>query len=90
MEALGAQRAGDVVKKNEQPSERSSTGDRPEVMTIAEAAVFLRVNHKTLREAVNRGDVPGAVRVGRVWRLSRSALVSWLQGSASPALGETR
>jgi len=52
-----------------------------EVMNVDEAAGFLRVNPKTLREAVNRGQVP-ARRIGRVIRLERSVLLDWLRAEA--------
>jgi len=60
----------------------------PEMLTVEEAAAFLRVNRKTLYEAVRLGSVPGVVRLGRTIRISRSALIGWVQGNGSPALGE--
>jgi excisionase family DNA binding protein len=62
--------------------------DAPEVLTVEEAAALLRVNHKTLREAIHRNEVPGVVRLGRVIRLSRTALLDWVQGSAVLRSGE--
>jgi len=56
--------------------------DAPEVLTVEEAAALLRVNHKTLRDAINRKEVPGVIRLGRVIRLSRPALLEWLKASA--------
>jgi len=49
---------------------------------VEEAAALLRVNHKTLRDAIRRNEVPGVVRLGRVIRLSRTALLEWLKASA--------
>jgi excisionase family DNA binding protein len=37
-------------------------------LTIAEAAEWLSVDHKTVRRMVERGEIP-ALRVGRVWRI---------------------
>jgi excisionase family DNA binding protein len=54
----------------------------PDVLTIEEAAALLRVNHKTLRDAIHRNEVPGVVRLGRVIRLSRTALIEWFRASA--------
>jgi len=54
----------------------------PEVLTVAEAAALLRINEKTLREAITRTEVPGVRRIGRVIRLSRQALVQWLSGKS--------
>ena len=54
------------------------------------AARLLRVNRKTLYDAVRAGEVPGVVRVGRSIRIGRDALLGWLQGNGSPALGDPR
>lgn len=60
------------------------------VLTIDEAACLLRVNRKTLYDAVRMGQVPGVVRLGRTIRIGRTALLSWVQGNGGPALGEHR
>jgi excisionase family DNA binding protein len=62
--------------------------DATEFLTVDEAASLLRVNRKTLYESIRRGDVPGAVHVGRSVRLRRSVLLSWSSGNSSPALGK--
>lgn len=59
-------------------------------MTVEEAAAYLRVNRKTLYEAIRIGKGPAVVRLGRSIRVSREALVSWLRGNGGPALGEDR
>ena len=48
-----------------------------EVMTIEEAASFLRLSKSTVYEYVRCGVIP-ARRIGRVWRLSRRALEEYL------------
>lgn len=53
----------------------------PEVMTLEEAADFLKVPVGDLEAMVARGGVP-ARRIGDAWRLSRSALVAWLGAGA--------
>jgi excisionase family DNA binding protein len=60
--------------------------EAPDVLTVDEAADLLRVNRKTLYESIRRGQVP-AGRIGGTIRLSRTALVSLLQGNGGPALG---
>lgn len=62
----------------------------PPVLTIDEAARLLRVNRKTLYDAVRAGEVPGVVRLGRSIRIGRDALLRWMEGNASPALGDDR
>jgi excisionase family DNA binding protein len=56
-----------------------------EVLTVDEAAAILRVNRKTVYDSINRGEVPGVLRLGKTIRLSRAALLSWVRGSAEPA-----
>lgn len=50
-----------------------------EVLTVAEAAKFLRVGINQLYDAIGRLEVPHR-RIGKSIRLSRSALVRWLAG----------
>ncbi|WP_338867959.1 helix-turn-helix domain-containing protein [Myxococcus stipitatus] len=59
-------------------------------LTVEEAAALLRVNRKTLYEAIRLGQVPGVMRLGRVLRIRRVALVQWQSGNSGPALGENR
>ena len=61
-----------------------------QVLTVDEAARLLRVNRKTLYEAIRAGDVPGVVRLGRSLRIGREALLRWMEGNGSPALGDDR
>jgi hypothetical protein len=48
-----------------------------EVMTLAEAAAWLRVPEEGLRTDVFAGRVPARLIAGE-WRLSRAALIAWL------------
>ncbi|WP_395830372.1 helix-turn-helix domain-containing protein [Archangium violaceum] len=70
------------------PTPPGSDSSAPEFLTVDEAAVLLRVNRKTLYESIRRGEVPGAVHLGRSVRLRRSVLLSWTPGNSSPALGK--
>jgi excisionase family DNA binding protein len=54
----------------------------PDIMTVDEAAAFLRVGRSQLYDAIGRFEVPHR-RVGRSIRLSRAALVKWLENTAS-------
>jgi excisionase family DNA binding protein len=49
-----------------------------EVLNVDHAAEFLRVDRKSLYAAINRGEVPH-VRVGRLIRLSKVALLAWFR-----------
>jgi excisionase family DNA binding protein len=60
----------------ESPDHRG--GVTNDVLTVEELAEFLRVNHKTVREAIARGDIPGVRRIGTTIRISRDAVVNWM------------
>ncbi|WP_338041930.1 helix-turn-helix domain-containing protein [Myxococcus eversor] len=62
----------------------------PAFLTVDEAATLLRVNRKTLYEAIRLGQVPGVARIGKALRIRRDALVTWPTGNSGPALGEKR
>jgi excisionase family DNA binding protein len=51
------------------------------IMTPAEAAAFLRICIPTLRDAVRRKTIP-AIYVGKRWRVSKAALLRYLEGTA--------
>jgi excisionase family DNA binding protein len=61
-------------------------------MTVDELADFLRVERKTLYDAIARGELPGVRRIGRLIRISRVAVLAWLaegQGRVSRSRGKT-
>ena len=55
------------------------TPEQPEVLTVDEAALLLRVEPEALLELAKIEQVPGR-RVGDSWRFSRAALLGWLAG----------
>ncbi len=55
------------------------------VLTLTEAAVFLRVNDKALAEKAAAGEVP-ARQIGGEWRFLRQALVDWLYAGAKDSV----
>jgi excisionase family DNA binding protein len=52
--------------------------DYTEIMTVREAAQFLRVSRNTLYRCLKQGDLPGR-RIGREWRLLKSELIRWMR-----------
>ena len=54
--------------------------DGSDVLTIKEAAAFLRCHPRTLQKMAIRGEVP-AKKVGSLWRFSRQRLQEWIRGS---------
>ena len=55
--------------------------DLPPILTVDELADFLRLNRKTVYEAVSRGEIPGVRRIGHTFRISRDAVLQWLRRS---------
>lgn len=51
-----------------------------DVLTLQEAASFLKCHPKTLRIMACKGLVPGARRIGRLWRFSLAKLKKWMDG----------
>jgi len=51
------------------------------VLTVPEAARILRIGPNQLYNAIGRGEVPHR-RVGRSIRLSRAAILRWLEGAS--------
>jgi excisionase family DNA binding protein len=48
------------------------------VLTVEELAALLRVNRKTVYDALARGEIPGARRIGATYRILRVAVLRWL------------
>lgn len=63
--------------------------DLPDVLLAEEVAALLRVNRKTLYEAVARGEIP-AMRIGRCLRFSRVALEEWMSRKGLPVRGRKK
>lgn len=54
--------------------------DQRRFVTVEEAAAVLGIKPRTLRDQMRRGEIAGAVKIGRIWRVSRS----WLDGLEQP------
>ena len=50
---------------------------RQEVLTLKEAARYLRLPPASLKKYAERGDIPGR-QLGKEWRFLKSALNEWL------------
>ena len=59
---------------------KAAVPELPEFLKATEVAALLRVNRNTVYEAVQRDEIPGVVRVGRVLRFRRDAIISWIDG----------
>jgi len=51
----------------------------PDVLTIDEAAAYLRANERTVRVMLREKRLPGA-KIGRAWRIRRADLDRVLSG----------
>jgi excisionase family DNA binding protein len=51
-----------------------------DILTVPEAADWLRVGKNALYDAIGRGEIPHR-RIGKHIRLSRAALIQWLAWS---------
>ena len=56
--------------------------DLPLVMTSDQAAAVLQLTRRTIANMLDRGDLHG-VKVGKEWRVSRTELVRFVEGSAA-------
>lgn len=62
--------------------------DLPIVMRAEHVAALLGIAKNTVYELAKRGDIPGVIPLaGRQLRFSRSAILNWIDGSATPAAG---
>jgi len=52
----------------------------PILITICEAAHYLRFHPSTVYRLARRGELP-AVKVGKQWRLDRKVLDNWLRAN---------
>ena len=53
--------------------------ERDQVITIQEAAQYLRVPLSSLYKLAQRGELP-CQKIGRHWRFRREAMDRWLEG----------
>ncbi len=74
----------------DQPDPPPAPEPPPAVITVEELAVLLRVNRKTVYEALARGDIPGAKRIGVTYRIHRDAVLTWLASSQDRAARSRR
>jgi excisionase family DNA binding protein len=49
-----------------------------EVLTLSEAAEYLRVSENELADLATRYDIPGR-KIGKEWRFLKEALADWLR-----------
>lgn len=67
----------------------SPTTRLPELLTFQEVRELLRVSRNTLYQLSHAGKIPGAYKLGKVWRYPRAPLEDWLCGR-TPGLARAR
>jgi excisionase family DNA binding protein len=60
-----------------------------EFLTVEEAAVVLKVSPQTVRNELAARRLPGK-KIGKEWRLSRTALVHYLSSPGEPRAASSR
>jgi excisionase family DNA binding protein len=70
---------GQVVE-TEQPHD-----SLPFFVTVEEAAELLRLDRKTVYAMIKRGELPGARRFGRTYRIHLPTLLEWFAAGQRPA-----
>jgi excisionase family DNA binding protein len=70
------------VKKGRNGAIAAGDSDaKGDVLTLSEAAAYLRVEEKQMLNLVAHGDIPGR-RIGNEWRFLKSGLHEWLGRAA--------
>lgn len=62
----------------------------PQLATVADVAEMLRTSTKAIYAMVDRGQLPGVVRVGRRLLFRREELVHWVDHKCAPSQGVLR
>ncbi len=65
------------------PARSDQPSPWPDVLTLEEAAAYLRLSPGELSQLADWRQVPGR-RIGAHWRFSRAALLEWLEGEWGP------
>ena len=55
----------------------SNTTEHPEIMTLEEVAVYLRVSERTVYDWAQKGEIPCG-KFGTAWRFKRSEMERWV------------
>ena len=64
----------------------AAPGRLPSLLTTADVATLLRTSQKAIYAMVERGQLPGIVRIGRRLLLREADLVDWLRQKSQPSL----
>ena len=68
------------------PEHREPTVGGPTLLLVGEVATLLRTSPKAVYAMVERGQLPGVVRLGRRVLVQRVDLLQWLRHKSTPSL----
>jgi excisionase family DNA binding protein len=71
-------------------STRTAPEALPTLLTIFEVAALLRTSRKAIYAMAERGQLPGAIHIGRRLLVRRDDLLSWLDERRAASPGGTR
>ena len=73
----------DAMLSPSPPLPRPAAGRWPDVLDVHLTAQWLTVSADTVYDLLQRGDLPGR-KVGRKWLTTKTAVLKWLEQSATP------
>jgi len=76
----------DALGRHDAPDGRPTFDELPDVLTVEEAASFLRIGRRQMYQALARGDIYSA-KIGRTIRIPKAGILAWLAG---PTRADTR
>lgn len=62
-------------------NQKTESKYNPQLLTFNEAKRFLRINRGTLYKLIRDGSLP-AFRVGKLWRIDKFELITWLKNQS--------
>ena len=68
----------------------NGVGDLPLLLTADETAQLLRKSRKAIYTMVDRGQIPGATKIGRNLLFRRDDVIRWLDESRASSPKESR
>lgn len=72
------------------PAETTKQSLLPSLLTVAEAAALLRTSRRAIYAMVERGQIPGVIRLQRRLLFRADQLVHWLDQKSAPLPKEFR
>lgn len=72
------------------PAETTKQSSLPSLLTVDEAAALLRTSRRAIYAMVERGQIPGVIRLQRRLLFRADQLVHWLDQKCAPLPKELR